>query len=186
MQSVRDRDRSPPPLECGWRHTSNVQGGGVLVNVQEWGCFSILRRVDDVTRTMSKGCVCLWMDFANITASNLSIKSILNSNFNRYNHGLWICPWICDPLAHVHYSKYRLVEDMAKDAWRKELPAWRKEPSCSAPFTQCRPIGGLTPSFECYSSFEILTAYGTSWFRQFKATRWLDWPLARHVHIWEA
>ena len=32
----------------------NVQGG-VLVNVQEWGCFSIFRRADDVTRTMSKG-----------------------------------------------------------------------------------------------------------------------------------
>ena len=29
--------------------------GWVLVNVQEWGCFSIFRRVDDVTRTMSKG-----------------------------------------------------------------------------------------------------------------------------------
>ena len=27
MESVRDRDRSPP-LECGWRHTGTVQGGG--------------------------------------------------------------------------------------------------------------------------------------------------------------
>ena len=45
--------------------------GCVLVNVQEWGCFSIFRRADDVTRTMSKGggaceCptrvgACLWM-----------------------------------------------------------------------------------------------------------------------------
>ena len=39
-------------------------GGGVLVNVQEWGCFSFFRsrRADDVTRTMSKGggaCECL-------------------------------------------------------------------------------------------------------------------------------
>ena len=25
------------------------------MNVQEWGCFSIFRRADDVTRTMSKG-----------------------------------------------------------------------------------------------------------------------------------
>ena len=33
----------------------------MLVNVQEWGCFSIFRRADDVTRTMSKGgaCECL-------------------------------------------------------------------------------------------------------------------------------
>ena len=31
------------------------KGGEVLVNVQEWGCFSIFRRADDVTRTMSKG-----------------------------------------------------------------------------------------------------------------------------------
>ena len=30
-------------------------GGGVLVNVQEWGCFSNFLRADDVTRTMSKG-----------------------------------------------------------------------------------------------------------------------------------
>ena len=29
--------------------------GGVLVNVQEWGCFSIFRRANDVTQTMSKG-----------------------------------------------------------------------------------------------------------------------------------
>ena len=34
----------------------------MIVNVQEWGCFSIFRRADDVTRTMSKGggaCECL-------------------------------------------------------------------------------------------------------------------------------
>ena len=37
------------------------KGGGclLLVNVQEWGCFSIFRRADDVTRTMSKGGGCL-------------------------------------------------------------------------------------------------------------------------------
>ena len=29
--------------------------GGVLENVEEWGWFSIFRRADDVTRTMSKG-----------------------------------------------------------------------------------------------------------------------------------
>ena len=29
--------------------------GGVLVNVQEWGCFSNFLRADDVTRTMYKG-----------------------------------------------------------------------------------------------------------------------------------
>ena len=40
--------------EGGWRHADNVQGG-VLVNVQEQGCFSIFRRADDITRTMSKG-----------------------------------------------------------------------------------------------------------------------------------
>ena len=31
----------------------------MLVNVQEWGCFSIFWRTDDVTRTMFKGCVCV-------------------------------------------------------------------------------------------------------------------------------
>ena len=29
------------------------------MNVQEWGCFSIFRRADDVTRTMPKGVVVL-------------------------------------------------------------------------------------------------------------------------------
>ena len=31
------------------------KGVCVLVNVQEWGCFSIFRRANDVTQTMSKG-----------------------------------------------------------------------------------------------------------------------------------
>ena len=57
-----DRDQSPPPLGM-WMpsHGQCPRGGacecsrvGVLVNVQEWGCFSIFRRADDVTRTMSK------------------------------------------------------------------------------------------------------------------------------------
>ena len=58
MESVRGRDRSPPPpwnVDDVTRALS--KGGGVLVNVQEWGCFYIFRRADDVTRTMSKGCV---------------------------------------------------------------------------------------------------------------------------------
>ena len=45
--------------EGGWRDVDNdnVQGG-VLVNIQVWGCFSIFWRADDVTRTMSKGGAC--------------------------------------------------------------------------------------------------------------------------------
>ena len=36
----------------------------MLVNVQEWGCFSIFWRADDVTQTMSKGGGgCLWNVF---------------------------------------------------------------------------------------------------------------------------
>ena len=50
------RDPPPPALDhqfffstnfltiCEWRHTGNVQGG-VLVNAQEWGYFSIFLRV---------------------------------------------------------------------------------------------------------------------------------------------
>ena len=40
-----------------WMMTSHRQcpRGGVLVNVQEMGCFSNFGRVDDVTRAMSKG-----------------------------------------------------------------------------------------------------------------------------------
>ena len=34
--------------------TRAMSKGGVLVNVQEWGCFSIFLRADDVTQTMSK------------------------------------------------------------------------------------------------------------------------------------
>ena len=57
-------DLLTPPL--GMWITSHGQcpmskGGGVLVNVQEWGCLSIFRRADDVTRAMSKGGGCLWM-----------------------------------------------------------------------------------------------------------------------------
>ena len=39
--------------------TRTMSKGVVLVNVQEWGCFSIFLRADDVTRTMSKGEGCL-------------------------------------------------------------------------------------------------------------------------------
>ena len=41
-------------FDLGVTSRDNVQGG-VLVNVQEWGCFSIFRRANDVTQTMSKG-----------------------------------------------------------------------------------------------------------------------------------
>ena len=52
----------PPPLLGMWMtsHRQCPRGVVVLVNVQqEWGCFSIFRRADDVTGTMSKGgCAC--------------------------------------------------------------------------------------------------------------------------------
>ena len=50
----------PPPLGMWMTSHGQCPRGGVLVNVQnvqEWGCFTIFRRADDVTRTMSKGCV---------------------------------------------------------------------------------------------------------------------------------
>ena len=68
-----DRGDHPPPLNLSrmsksegvfqffgvWMTSRGQCPRGVLVNVQEWGCFSIFRRVDDVTRTMSKGvCAC--------------------------------------------------------------------------------------------------------------------------------
>ena len=37
--------------------------GVVLVNVQEWGSFSIFRRADDVMQKMSKGGMSLWNVF---------------------------------------------------------------------------------------------------------------------------
>ena len=37
--------------------TRTISKGCVLVNVQEWGCFTIFWRADDVTRTISKGVV---------------------------------------------------------------------------------------------------------------------------------
>ena len=53
---------TPPPLGM-WVTSHGQCPRGVLVNVQEWGYFSIFRRADDVTRTMSKGGGgwCLWM-----------------------------------------------------------------------------------------------------------------------------
>ena len=38
-----------PPLECGWRHTGNVQGGGGLW-MSKRGVFSIFRRADECPR----------------------------------------------------------------------------------------------------------------------------------------
>ena len=46
---------TPPPLGMWMTSHGQCPRGGVLVNVQEWGCFSIFLRADDVTRTMSKG-----------------------------------------------------------------------------------------------------------------------------------
>ena len=58
-----DRDDHPPPPLGMWMTSHGQCPRGVFVNVQEWGCFSIFRRADDVTRTMSKGgggaCECL-------------------------------------------------------------------------------------------------------------------------------
>ena len=53
----------PPPFSCRPKMTPVADPGcvcvtGVLVNVQEWGCFSNFLRADDVTRTMSKGGAC--------------------------------------------------------------------------------------------------------------------------------
>ena len=58
-------DHPPPPprnVDDVIRAMSKGGGGGVLVNAQEWGCFSIFWRADDVTRTMFKGCVCVLMN----------------------------------------------------------------------------------------------------------------------------
>ena len=52
---VAGTDHPPPPWNVDDATRAMSKGGGVLVNVQEWGCFSIFRRADDVTRTMSKG-----------------------------------------------------------------------------------------------------------------------------------
>ena len=59
--SPTDRDDHPPwnVDDVTWAMSKGVL---VIVNVQEWGCFSIFRRADDVTWTMSKGggaCECL-------------------------------------------------------------------------------------------------------------------------------
>ena len=47
----------PPPLECGWRHADNVQGGGCLWMSKSGGVFQFSggRMTSRVTRTMSKG-----------------------------------------------------------------------------------------------------------------------------------
>ena len=49
-----DRGRSPPPPLGMWMTSHGQCLRGVLVNVQEWRCFPIFRRADDVSRTMFK------------------------------------------------------------------------------------------------------------------------------------
>ena len=53
---VCDRGDHPPPSPWNVADVTRAMSKGcVLVNVQEWGCFSFFLRADDVTRTMSKG-----------------------------------------------------------------------------------------------------------------------------------
>ena len=49
--------RTPPPFgpRCRLFNIGPKVGPPPFVNVQEWGCFSIFLRADDITRTMSKG-----------------------------------------------------------------------------------------------------------------------------------
>ena len=51
------RGSGPPPFgpRCRLFNIGPKVGPPPFVNVQEWGCFSIFLRSDDVTRTMSKG-----------------------------------------------------------------------------------------------------------------------------------
>ena len=56
----------------------------VLVNVQEWGCFSIFWRADDVTRTMSKrGCV-----LVNVSPPPFSGNPVSAPGSGEHVHGL--------------------------------------------------------------------------------------------------
>ena len=58
IQGVCVCDRGDHPAPLGMWMTSHGQcprGVCVLVNVQEWGCFSNVLRADDVTRTMVQG-----------------------------------------------------------------------------------------------------------------------------------
>ena len=61
--------RTPPPFgpRCRLFNIGPKVGPPPFVNVQEWGCFSIFLRSDDVAWTMSKGggaceksCICAW------------------------------------------------------------------------------------------------------------------------------
>ena len=55
------RGSGPPPFgpRCRLFNIGPKVGPPPFVNVQEWGCFSIFLRANDVTRTMSKGgCAC--------------------------------------------------------------------------------------------------------------------------------
>ena len=65
-------------------------GGGVLVNVQEWGCFSNF--LDDVTRTMSKG--------------GVLVKNPVSAPGPPPFQKSWIRPWA---VYYIHDHKYDLV-----------------------------------------------------------------------------
>ena len=55
MQSVRDRDRSPPPPEMLMTSHGQCPRGWWCLWMSKRGCLSIFHRVDDVTQAMSKG-----------------------------------------------------------------------------------------------------------------------------------
>ena len=82
----------PPPLGM-WMTSHGQCPRGVLVNVQEWGCFSIFRRVDDVTRTMSKGGVLVniqeWGCFSNFGRADDVTRTM--------SKGGWGCLWMSSP-----------------------------------------------------------------------------------------
>ena len=52
-------DHPAPPWNVDDVTRAMSKGGGVLVNVQEWGCFSNFLRADDVTGNVQGGGGCL-------------------------------------------------------------------------------------------------------------------------------
>ena len=117
---------------------------GVLVNVQEWGYFSIFWGADDVTRTMSKG-GCLWMSSLGppLSGNPVSAPVFHPSKFRPPP----------PPTTTTWMAGYRPAVDASK------LPIVTQKPTCS---TRHRTLTFLRPSYALWGWPGTWVLLGTS------------------------
>ena len=84
----------------------------MLVNAQEWGCFSVFLRADDVTRTMSKGGVLVKNPVSMPGPPPPLLSKILDPPlkcvFSIYAQGTVTVSFVCDNKEHT-FTVFGLV-----------------------------------------------------------------------------